>query len=124
MEKDHKQEEIIKLFNKALFLLTYNKVSFEDWYNLNKAFEKLISQNKLNTNYMLRYATVLYTSEVIILFDEEKKLFEEKTKQLSNLIETIISKKAKTKKYDNREIIYQEIYLKQNSKQTNRIKQK
>ena len=122
MEKDHKQEEIIKLFNKALFLLTYNKVSFEDWYNLNKAFEKLISQNKLNTNYMLRYATVLYTSEVIILFDEEKKLFEEKTKQLSNLIETIISKKAKTKKYDNREIIYQEIYLKQNSKQTNRIK--
>ena len=124
MEKDHKQEEIIKLFNKALFLLTYNKVSFEDWYNLNKAFEKLISQNKLNTNYMLRYATVLYTSEVIILFDEEKKLFEEKTKQLSNLIETIIIKKAKTKKYDNRELIYQEIYLKQNSKQTNRIKQK
>ena len=122
MEKDHKQEEIIKLFNKALFLLTYNKVSFEDWYNLNKAFEKLISQNKLNTNYMLRYATVLYTSEVIILFDEEKKLFEEKTKQLSNLIETIIIKKAKTKKYDNRELIYQEIYLKQNSKQTNRIK--
>ena len=124
MEKDHKQEEIIKLFNKALFLLTYNKVSFKDWYNLNKAFEKLISQNKLNTNYMLRYATVLYTSEVIILFDEEKKLFEEKTKQLSNLIETIIIKKAKTKKYDNRELIYQEIYLKQNSKQTNRIKQK
>ena len=124
MEKDHKQEEIIKLFNKALFLLTYNKVSFEDWYNLNKAFEKLISQNKLNTNYMLRYATVLYTSEVIILFDEEKKLFEEKTKQLSNLIETIIIKKAKTIKYDNRELIYQEIYLKQNLKQTNRIKQK
>jgi len=115
MEKDHKLEETLKLFNEVMHILEFNKVSFKDWYNLNRAFEEIISENQLNTNYMLRYATVLYTSKVILLFDEEVEIFREKTKQLAKLIETIIVKKSKNKNYDDRKEIYQEVYLKNNN---------
>ena len=115
MEKDHKLEETLKLFNEVMHILEFNKVSFKDWYNLNRAFEEIISENQLNTNYMLRYATVLYTSKVILLFDEEVEIFREKTKQLAKLIETKIVKKSKNKNYDDRKEIYQEVYLKNNN---------
>ena len=44
MEKDHKLEETLKLFNEVMHILEFNKVSFKDWYNLNRAFEEIISE--------------------------------------------------------------------------------
>ena len=124
MEKDHKLEETLKLSNEVMHILEFNKVSFKDWYNLNRAFEEIISENQLNTNYMLRYATVLYTSKVILLFEEEVEIFREKTKQLAKLIETIIVKKSKEKQYDDRKEIYQEVYLKEDQEPKKQTKRK
>ena len=124
MEKDHKLEETLKLSNEVMHILEFNKVSFKDWYNLNRAFEEMMSENQLNTNYMLRYATILYTTKVILLFDEEVEIFQEKTKQLAKLIEKIIISKSKEKQYDDRKEIYQEVYLKDDQEPKKQTKRK
>lgn len=124
MGKDHKLEETLKLSNEVMHILEFNKVSFKDWYNLNRAFEEMMSENQLNTNYMLRYATILYTTKVILLFDEEVEIFQEKTKQLAKLIEKIIISKSKEKQYDDRKEIYQEVYLKDDQEPKKQTKRK
>lgn len=111
MEKEHKYEEIAILFNKSINILQNNKVFFKDWNNLNRIFEQLMSKDIFNLNYILKYATILYSSEVIFYFKEDEQIYKETKAKLEKLIEKIIINKHKDRNYDERKEIYEEIYL-------------
>lgn len=119
MNKAQKQEDLINLFNKTMKFLEFNKVYFKDWYNITSDFEKAIRENRLKTNYMLRYAKILLTSKVIFFHNEEVKIFLEKKKQLANLIEVLIMNPSKKGKE-----IYQEVYLKDDQEPKKQTKRK
>lgn len=121
MEKEHKYEEIAILFNKSINILQNNKVFFKDWNNLNRIFEQLMSKNIFNLNYILKYATILYSSEVIFYFKEDEQIYKETKAKLEKLIEKIIINKHKDRNYDERKEIYEEIYLQDQKEKRRKI---